>query len=1671
MAESCALFPTVFDKTGTEVKSPLYEDLETLLGVDFEGTIGSVEINSDEIYRRIINPSNTSYLDWLKQHGVTFTDFGNKEGTIKEPRLYDVLKYDNELYTAILNMTDKDGHPFGENGMRSFFTKKFGLDKANSLSEQLHVANAFNASEWAEEWIAVPDYDSRSGEAGIAIMRKENVTVDVSSRLAFSSFVDYFINRYYKFISSNKDAFEDYCLSFLKTGGYYTEFVNKMYALVNFFSNNNGSGIIGDNEIDFLIKLIENDGGFALRIASNPELRTQLRQCLQNKNGVTRKTSDTVKAIVNQMKMYFDEMSTPLLIEDFKSASMATSNIGYNIFMKDLRAGRFSSINSKDSKTAIDNYDKGQIKRKKDLWETLYMLNLEREQVSNMRKRKSPNEEEPSINVKGEPETISDRVRADRIFYRGSHDFAKTKMGKTPLAKIEDPVLNNGDTFNEANFRIETIIQSVDTAIKDVNHCKEILLSLYDDKNLRNLNSRCFDLNIVLDTLRAYERFMENKGSIMEYLRSNGISDVLATAFYNTRYGYFFKDIQIDNSTPDDEVASQAKQKIIESVESTLNSLFFEIKNMLDFQPHLLDTYANKSRKNVNADSITYWDVAVPMHNEMLTSVCPDGYVFDRHGNVVSLSEAQRIFNDDFLPFNRWIASLANTPEEVLKIYDQVVKRAQDKQRFEFNETKSKLAATKAKLHKRKFFRWNDEPDTFMFQRQVYYQSKDNKYYFIDEGAYLELIDKGHNPNDFDRVEAIEADTGEMHYIRDVKWDDFEIDYVKFANSIKNSEEYESFNNAIEREEFLDKKLEEWEDEHCESDRFGMKWPKIELYGTMAYKTLTQEQKEYYDTVLKIKMDLDKHMGPFNHTRIYKAIAVKQSGISRFATDKHLDMTIDDNPTEIRDFNNKIIHTIAKRFDDYVEVKPNGGKVLEFYTNAQPNRLFKKYCGCVASALMVYADTALKYKHLGGICNEMDLASEMFRTRNIIDKKGGQYVMKNLYDRNKFSEIFTSKAYDKWGSRFDKFVKAQVYGKFYDDEHPGLMKGGKIAQSYISCITLGLNVIAGINNIFTGQHAINIEAISHEFYGIRNMVRAVRFYFAHILDYLMEYGTDTPKSKLRLYMEKFNIMQDFEERLQELRFGRNNALKEIFSLSSLFVLNNIGEHYLQSVTFFALMDAEKLTRKDGKQVSYLDCFEKVWKDPKDHSQGATLEFKYYTYTDENGNKVTSNEYTQQRSESKPVKLNEKFTNTRHNVVTSLRIVSMNELEERALKEDKDKYDESLLKNDEISEYEFVHYVTRKSAKINQDLHGIYTTDDMSYIQHAVLGRLVIMYRKFLAPSMHRRFGRRQFDYDLRTETEGFFNPVVRMAKRPYLFVKDKVFHKDVTYEKIINTYDNATWKTLSRMAYDTAFLFLWAYLIEFLTAKGWDDDEDDWDKQMALLILYRQRAEIAMLNPLALPVGILTNRFINPLQDWFNILDSPVVGMSKVSDIMDFAAVLFTPSVWSMPVEDYSTKTRTDFEKFPASIQHQLKDIYEEEYEEELTAEIWNDLKEKEKKPMLSNVNSEGYFLHTFKKLLPTIKPIGSFLEPADQLNFYQSEMGDRLRDKKLKIKWKYIDAEGQEILKEYGYSSSKFNALPSPTRREIVQAVNDFLAGKEDASIPGYDDIAESEEQNSEED
>ena len=72
---------------------------------------------------------------------------------------------------------------------------------------------------------------------------------------------------------------------------------------------------------------------------------------------------------------------------------------------------------------------------------------------------------------------------------------------------------------------------------------------------------------------------------------------------------------------------------------------------------------------------------------------------------------------------------------------------------------------------------------------------------------------------------------------------------------------------------------------------------------------------------------------------------------------------------------------------------------------------------------------------------------------------------------------------------------------------------------------------------------------------------------------------------------------------------------------------------------------------------------------------------------------------------------------------------------------------TLADGSAISE-KFMYEVSIKVAKINQGMHGIYNKQDMAAIQSIALGRLVMLYRKWIKTSLNKRFKSRRFDRDL-----------------------------------------------------------------------------------------------------------------------------------------------------------------------------------------------------------------------------------------------------------------------------------------------------------------------------------
>lgn len=69
----------------------------------------------------------------------------------------------------------------------------------------------------------------------------------------------------------------------------------------------------------------------------------------------------------------------------------------------------------------------------------------------------------------------------------------------------------------------------------------------------------------------------------------------------------------------------------------------------------------------------------------------------------------------------------------------------------------------------------------------------------------------------------------------------------------------------------------------------------------------------------------------------------------------------------------------------------------------------------------------------------------------------------------------------------------------------------------------------------------------------------------------------------------------------------------------------------------------------------------------------------------------------------------------------------------------------------------VEQISRRSARINQKIQGIYNTEDMNAFQRLAIGRLAMMFRKWMPSSWNRRFQGEYYNFDLGDTEQGFYN--------------------------------------------------------------------------------------------------------------------------------------------------------------------------------------------------------------------------------------------------------------------------------------------------------------------------
>lgn len=597
----------------------------------------------------------------------------------------------------------------------------------------------------------------------------------------------------------------------------------------------------------------------------------------------------------------------------------------------------------------------------------------------------------------------------------------------------------------------------------------------------------------------------------------------------------------------------------------------------------------------------------------------------------------------------RWTDAMADSTDPILRIYDAIVKDAKNKARFATIE---------------------DEKQLLMYSKK--------------------LEDAGITNTEFMYEKRTKDGRPSGNFVTKYNWSDYYTDLSDYIKSIK--EEDKSVKATL---------ISEWKIQH--SDGHGNPSDK---YLSKQYQAIQNNKamKEYYDFVIQLKKRLDYRL-PAKFVRFNKAPQIRRDFLER----------VMGKGNKFQYMWESFKDELVRREDDtefaYARQDFEGNQIHNlpiYYTRSLKDK-FDLSMDCT-SAMIAYASMAEDYAAMNNVIDALETGRTILAERRVARTRGGKIMTEVL---NKVPNVLSQRGeVANFMARLNDFMLMQVYGEQMKDE--GVILGMDVgkAANFIDKIqsygTTALSVLTGSANLLQNVTMGNIESIFGEFFTTKELASADWEYTKMIGSYLGELGNRIQTSKMALFAEKFNVLQDYKQHVRGIDWDRKTWASRAMKEDSLWFTTSAGDHYTQMRTAIALAKRLKLTDSDGKTpISLFDALEVEYLDKEHPEYGARLVIKDGV-TDENGNPV-GNDYFGQ--------------------------------------------------------------VSKKIRGINNKLYGIYNQEDKSAMQSRAVGRLLMMYRNWMRPMWLKRYGVERYNYDTNTFEEGYYRTMYHFLKQSYADMK------------------------------------------------------------------------------------------------------------------------------------------------------------------------------------------------------------------------------------------------------------------------------------------------------------
>ena len=826
-----------------------------------------------------------------------------------------------------------------------------------------------------------------------------------------------------------------------------------------------------------------------------------------------------------------------------------------------------------------------------------------------------------------------------------------------------------------------------------------------------------------------------------------------------------------------------------------------------------------------------YNDVAMPYVTQFLDPFAqelrdlgiPEDEVQDHIKEMLEGSEK------DITLADRYLDSMAESSDPLLRLIDNVVKTQHEKARYEQLEMLEEMQKLHSELEQ------TEEGTEWMYQKDA---EGNPTGYFI--GPFrMDLYYRDLHEKQVELNKKYGADPNDPS-VKKAKY--------KALDGWKKKHRISSINLDTGKRSYSLKK----------NGKYATKgWKKVN--GKMRYEGFNEAQQKYYDRYMELREKYLNYMGTtgYMNDKLYLAPQMRKQLFQRLKESESTKEVIQGVKKNLKDQYQYRYDDVERQSKNVIEdFEGNPIKVLPRYY-LRPLENMKELSLDATQGMISFAQNAITYKHLNKVVDALEVTRDLAKDREVQVRRGSTLLSETLSVlgfQTKTEPITKKGILTKFYQRLEDYMDMQLYGQYQADEGEvvgvDLAKAANLLNKITSVNSLGINVLAGFANIGISAFVTNTEAFTKDFFKKGDLAWADKTYGNELLDVLGDIGRRFPKGKLSLFNRYFDTISDHENSLRNIKIDKK-GFSRLLNTSTLFFMTNCGEHWIQSR--LALAQAKSTTvnildKSTGevKQMNLWDATQAVPIDPNNPDAGNKLEF-VGEVVDEEGNVLSKEELTDVSST-----------------------------------------------------------FSRRHKGISQKLNGIYNNTDKSAIQKYAVGRLMLLFRRWIRPMMNKRFRKEKYNYDVGQVEEGYYLTAFNFAQS---FLSElRAAGPLLAWQSAYGDLKDHQKKNLSRVFWESVFYTALFATIAMLESADDDSDEykDDYMFNMANYLSRRLYTEVGALRP-------------GPsiFEEQFKLLKSPMAAISTV-DKMFSLLKLASPFSWTEEIKSGR------YRGYPVAVRHLL---------------------------------------------------------------------------------------------------------------------------------------------------